>query len=232
MDGLRVQSLGQFGVFWNDEQVPEKAWETRKPMVVFAYLAWHGSAAPERLCADLWPDHGASGRQALQSTLARVRRALRVTGLDPLLLRRGAYKLNPALNLEFDAQEMQAALGSESLQRVRELYRGPFLEGFNDDWARVRRDELAQQFRQAMATLGRLLSEGGDHNGAIELYREVLQRDPLWELGHMGMLQALVALQQREQATRHYRSYVETLKSRLGLSPSAEMLRLYYTLRL
>lgn len=233
---LRVKSFGGFAAFWRDEEVPFKAWETRKPIVVFTYLAWHGErpVSPERLCADLWPDHGRGGRQALQSTLARVRRALRVTGIDPVLFERGAYRLNPALGLEFDAEQMTTALRGEpsadDLYKVRGLYGGPFLEGFNEDWVCLRRDELEQQFQQAMGRLGGLLLESGEHSAAVSVYREVLRQEPCSELGHMGMLKALVAMQQRDGAVRHYHRYVDTLKTQLGLSPSPEMLRLYYTL--
>jgi DNA-binding SARP family transcriptional activator len=239
-EGLRLQTLGGFRASWGTRAIPEQAWETRKPILLVAYLAWHNGrvVAAERLCSDLWPDHAQGGRQALQSTLARVRRALRPS--DPVTFERGAYRLHASLNLDFDVARLQeaareAAGTSEStrldcLQRVRSLYQGPFLEGFTDDWACLRRQDLEQQYLECMADLGHLLSQQGQQREAVELLREVLQLEPCWEPGHQGIVEGLVRLGQRDEAVRHYHRYVQTLKSQLSLSPSPEMLRLYYAL--
>jgi DNA-binding SARP family transcriptional activator len=236
---LRLVTLGDFQAYWDDQPIPRKAWETRKPIVLLAYLAWHDGrvVSAERLCNDLWPDHPQGGRQALQSTLARIRRALRPT--EPVLFEHGSYRLNPALGLDFDVARLQHASRDggnveegrrQSLETVRELYRGPFLEGFSEDWACLRRQDLEQQFQECMAELGQLLNQNGQHREALDVFREVLQLEPCWEPGHQGILEGLVQLGQRDDAVRHYHRYVETVKSQLNLSPSPDMLRLYYGL--
>ena len=237
-DCLRIQALGGFQAFWGDRPIAKEAWETRKPILLLSYLAWHGgrSVSAERLCTDLWPDHAQGGRQALQSTLARVRRALKPA--EPVVFENGAYHLSPELRLEFDVARLQeaarqAAGGSERLeplQEVHKLYRGPFLEGFSDDWACLRRQDLEQQYQECMGDLGRGLRQAGQPREAVELYRQVLELEPCWEPGHQGILEGLLELGQRDDAVRHYHRYVQTLKAQLGLSPSPDMLRLYYSL--
>ena len=187
-DSLRLETLGGFRAFWGSRAIAEQAWETRKPILLLAYLAWHNGrlVAAERLCSDLWPDNAQGGRQALQSTLARVRRALRPA--DPVVFERGAYRLNSNLQLDFDVARLQEAAKARAsatpderlacLQTVKSLYQGAFLEGFSDDWACLRRQDLEQQFQECMGELGQLLSQHGQHREAVELFREVLQLEP------------------------------------------------------
>jgi len=241
VEALRLVTLGGFRAFWGESPIPESSWETRKPILLLSYLAWHSprSLSAERICNDLWPDNAQGGRQALQSTLARVRRALKP--VDPVLFERGAYRLKGEISTWCDAVRlMEAARESETtgdrnlrLDRLREvhrLYNGPFLEGLVDDWACLRRQDLEQQYLRSMADLGQLLLEEGHHREALELFRQVLQIEPCWEPGHQGMVRLLVESGQRDEAVRHYHRYGETMKSHMGVPPSPEMLRLYYSL--
>lgn len=238
---LRLITLGGFRAYWGESPIPEAAWETRKPILLLAYLAWHSprTLSAERICSDLWPDNAQGGRQAMQSTLARLRRALKPG--DPVLFERGAYRLNGGMNPWCDAVRlMEAARESEitsdrglRLERLREvqnLYAGPFLEGLVDDWACLRRQDLEQQYLRSMGDLGELLLEDGLRREALELFRQVLQIEPCWEPGHQGMVRLLVESGQRDEAVRHYHRYVETMKSHMGLPASPEMMRLYYSL--
>jgi DNA-binding SARP family transcriptional activator len=209
-----------------------------------AYLAWQNGrpVSPDRLCTDLWPDHPQGGRQALQSTVARLRRALRWGGetLDPVPFERGLYRLNPALAVEFDAAELQqqhrrareggGEIKLEALRAAQALYQGAFLEGYNDDWACLRRQDLEQQHHQAMGDLGDLLRERKEYSEALVLFGRLLDLEPCWEQGHQGVVKALYESGRRDEAVRHYHRYVETLKNQLGLSPSPDMLRLYHSL--
>jgi DNA-binding SARP family transcriptional activator len=233
---LRIQALGAFRATLGGQAVPDTAWETRKPILLLAYLAYQGGrpVSAERACSDLWPDHEQGGRQALQSTLARLRRALRRGDVrDPVLFERGAYRLDPSFELDFDVARLLVAAQKgdlESLREVESLYQGPFLEGYSDDWACVRRLEIEQQYHQAIGHLAALLQEREECQEAIRLYRLVLCQEPCWEQGHQGILKAFVQAGQRDEAIRHYHRYAETMRVQLGLAPSPEMLRLYYTL--
>jgi len=233
--GLRLHSLGHFQAYWADQPIAEAAWGTRKPILLLTYLAWQGERPVpiERVCSELWPDNAQGGRQALQSTLARIRRGLKP--MEPVLLERGAYRLNPELNTYLDAAVLlQAARQTEgrsaALREVRSLYRGPFLEGFSEDWVALRRQDLEQQYLRCMGELCQQLHSQQAWVEAAELCREVLEVESCWEPGHQGLIKGMLELGQRDEAVRHYHRYVETMKAQLSLPPSPEMLRLYYTL--
>jgi len=235
--GLRLHTLGHFQAFCAGQPIAEAAWGTRKPILLLTYLAWQGErpVAIDRVCSELWPDNAQGGRQALQSTLARIRRGLKP--MEPVLLERGAYRLNPELKTYLDAAALlQAArqtdggIRTAALMEVRSLYRGPFLEGFSEDWVCLRRQDLEQQYLRCMAELCQQLHSQQNWREAGELCREVLEVESCWEPGHQGLIKGMLESGQRDEAVRHYHRYVETMKAQLSLPPSPEMLRLYYTL--
>ncbi|MCE7870469.1 FHA domain-containing protein [bacterium CPR1] len=245
---LQIQALGNFSVALQGRPIPEAAWETRKTALLLVYLAWrHERPVPaERICADLWPDHHAGGRQALQTTLARLRRALRSgseesTLPDPVLRQRGSYGLNPVYRLGLDVLSFESAWkrarmasGSSekmrALEEARRLYAGELMEGYGEEWVLTRRQMLLRTYQEAMAGLGDLLRAHDQGEEALRLYRALLEDDPVWELGHQGLLLTLIEGGQRDEAVRHYHRYVESMKRLLNLAPSAEMLSLYHRL--
>lgn len=234
---LSVRTLGHFEAAIDGHAIPAEAWDTRKPMLVLAYLAEGRPVAPERACDDLWPDVPGA-RQALQSTLSRLRRTFRrVEAPDPVQLDGGLYRLDPALRTWLDATACEQLWAQaresdrlEPLEELRALYRGEFLPGFSEDWAVNRRVALARLHLDAMACLAERLHAAGRPAEAVQLYLEQLQREPLWELGHRGLLELYRLTGQRDEGVRHYHRYAAALKKALDLGPSPEMALLYQQL--
>lgn len=234
---LVLRTLGAFEAAVDGRPIPAEAWDTRKPMLVLAYLAEGRPVSPERACDDLWPDVSGA-RQALQSTLSRLRRTFRrVEAPDPVQLDGGLYRLDPTLHTWNDAVEVERlwARGRESeslapLEELRGVYRGEFLPGFSEDWVVNRRVALARLHLDAMALLAERMTAAGRTAEASQLYLEQLQRDPLWEAGHRGLLELYRLTGQRDEGVRHYHRYAAALKKALDLGPSPEMALLYQQL--
>ncbi len=234
---LELRTLGAFEASLGGRAIPAQAWDTRKPMLVLAYLGDGRPVSPERACDDLWPDTNGA-RQALQSTLSRLRRTFRrVEAPDPVQLEGGLYRLDPDLRTRMDASECERlssqARGGEALaplEELRRLYRGDFLPGFSEDWVLHRRVALNRLYLEAMACLAERLVSAGRGPEAATLYLELLGGDPLWEAGNRGLLEHYRVSGQRDEAVRHYHRYVALLKKEMDLGPSPEMLLLYQLL--
>lgn len=117
-----------------------------------------------------------------------------------------------------------------ALEEARRLYAGELMEGYGEEWVLTRRQMLLRTYQEAMAGLGDLLRAHDQGEEALRLYRALLEDDPVWELGHQGLLLTLIEGGQRDEAVRHYHRYVESMKRLLNLAPSAEMLSLYHRL--
>lgn len=230
---LRLHTLGRFAVWLDGREIPSAAWDTRKPMLLLAYLAGGGASA-ERICEDLWPDNPAGGKQALQSSLSRLRKALRFgradSGPERVLFERGRYRLQPDLQLEYDVEELERTLRSTSdevttLERVEQLYRGAFLDGFPEEWVWQRRREVTQSVISGVNALLPRISPG---ERVLELCRGLLRVDSCWEQVHLMLLQCLLEAGHRTEALRHYQHYTQLLRRQLNLEPGEALLRLYY----
>lgn len=228
---LAIRAFGPLEVELEGRRIPDSAWESRQAGILLVYLALQEGrgVAAERLMSDLWP-HATGGRNALQSAVSRLRKALRSaaqeTLADPVRFERQRYFLNPVYQLDVDVLEFDRMLArgqAPDLEAARSLVRGPFLEGLSDDWVLLRREHYERAQLEATAALAQALPPGQ----AIELCRRELAEHPLWEVGHALLLEVLVAEGRRDEAVRHYHAYTRTFRSQLQMGPSPAMLELY-----
>lgn len=246
---LSIQLLGPVHVQAGGVEV--QVWPARKAMVLLACLA-DGPAgrvmAPERLIDLLWPDTLADARAALQATVSRLRRAFRSSesGMpDPVDLERGGYRLSPAYRVRCDARTFevlcedasqlhaseQRAESAALLEQAVALYRGPFLEGYADDWVQTRRETLQGRYFDAVDLLGELREWQGNAAGAVRLFESVLEREPCRERSQIGLMRSLAASGRRDEALRRYDAFIRRLKKEMGLAPGPELLRMYESIK-
>jgi predicted ATPase/DNA-binding SARP family transcriptional activator len=211
---------------------------TQKTGALLTYLAYQhgrGSGVAQRdvLIDVLWPDCDPSaGRSRLSVALSSLRRQLeppdRPAGCV-LLADRASIRLNPAA-VTTDVAEFEAALRSarclqesagqtQSLIDAVDLYRGPLLPEYHEDWVLAEREILAEQYFQALCRLIALLEAAGDRRLAIEYARRGLAADPLREEIHLELMRLLAAAGQPGAALRHYRELQQFLQRELGSRP-------------
>ncbi len=225
---LSIRAFGPLEVELEGRRIPDTAWESRQAAILLVYLALQEGrgVAAERLITDLWPN-ATGGKAALQSAVSRLRRALRTasanTLADPVRFERQRYFLNPVYQLDADVVEFTRLCAQGRFDLARMLVRGAFLESFSDEWVLLKREHFEREHLEATARQAEELPVAQ----AIELYRHELAEHPLWEAGHLRLLELLAQEGRRDEAVRHYHGYTRTFKTQLQMGPSPAMLELY-----
>jgi len=235
---LGVRALGRMEVRAGGITIPESAWQSRKAMVVLAYLCESKGrpVAVDRLEDALWPDAPEGARQALQTAVSRLRRTFRAAGApEPIVFEHEAYAFAEGWEIRYDVAAFEAACQSAgdeaALAQACRLGRGDFLEGHADDWAVARRRALTARWMDALEALA-LRHEGrGIYSDAIALLHEAVERDPCRESAQAALIRCLDAAGRREDALRQYHDCVRALKRILNVAPGPELLTWYERLR-
>jgi DNA-binding SARP family transcriptional activator len=173
MPKLRVYLFGKFCV-WRDEQVLD-GFDARKVQELFCYLLLHRdhSLPRETLASILWPDTTTvQSKKSLRQALWQLQSALgshnesvsdRVLLVEPEWIRLNSeadFWLDIAV-LENAFQLVQKVPGhkldtqqAQILQDAVQLYQGPLLEGWYQDWCLYERERLQSMY---LAMLDKLM---------------------------------------------------------------------------
>ncbi len=150
-------------------------------------------------------------------------------------IQKSSYSLD-TLELERIIKDSHATV--EQLQVALDLYRGGFLEGFTlkdcpafDDWSAIIREHLQQQASALLSRLAELYEQSKEYDKAIENARKLLELEPWQEDAHRQLMRLLAASGQRPAALAQFEACKRSLKSELGVEPSAETVRLFENIR-
>jgi DNA-binding SARP family transcriptional activator len=234
---LRVYLLGPPGLEWAGRSliVPR-----RQVRALLYHLAARSPPVPrEHLCFLLWSNTPEStARRNLSHLLTHLRHALPdpevlltyddQVGLDP----QRAWSDTAALERLCSTPEPQYR--TETLQRVADLYRGPFLAGFSlpaspefEVWATQERHAWERLYLEALAALIEEWTVSGEHDSAIACARRYLQTDDLAEDVHRRLIELYAASGDRSAALRQFERCAATLERELGVSPLPETRAVY-----
>lgn len=215
---------------------------TLKAAGVLAYLAYHRHRSHSRdaLIEIFWPEaEPESARHSLSMALSALRSVLEPPGVaagSVIIADRVSVELNPesfdtdvvafenALRLAARAQDDSHR--SRHLADAIELYGGPLLPGFYEDWVLGEQDRLGERFLLAVRQEVVLLAKAGETGRALDLARRAVAVDPLREDLHAELIRLLAAGGQVEAALRQYRELVRILEQELGEAPSPALERL------
>jgi non-specific serine/threonine protein kinase len=241
---VRVYLFGRFRLVVDGAEVPESTWKRPQALALFQYLMLqrHRYVPAEELVEVFWPQAGAVEATALYTTLSRIRRALRAIGAGPriVLVREHAgyrLRLDPSVWVDLDAfTRSLATLGGPGhdggsgdpdedigmLRAVLALYEDDLLPAVTEPWCLEEREALRRRYVEGALRLGSLLEERGDGEAAVPVYAQVVQREPLLEAGHRGLMRCYARLGRRDLALRQYQVCVEALMHDLGVAPEQE----------
>jgi DNA-binding SARP family transcriptional activator len=236
---LRLRLLGPANIAAGDPAEPVEV-ATQKGAALVFYLA----ARPEqpvtrtRLIALLWQDSDEQeGRNSLSTALSRVRRSLPSVPIAPV----GdslVWRPDPADLVWTDIavfQELTRPTATrDQLDTAVELWRGPFLEGFDlrdcsdwDEWLELERAAWQQRMLDVLERVAEAHAGEGDWSGALAHARRALAIDPLQERFHRLVMRLYERAGDRAAALSHYRFARQTLEQELGVQPDPRTQRLY-----
>lgn len=235
-----IELLGGLRVRQGDRVIAR--FRTQKTAALLVYLAyfWKRSHPREELIELLWPDTAPEdGRASLRTALSSLRHQLEPPGMpynSVLIADRTNVRLNPDAVItdveRFESSVQAAACIAEIPQRVQalmqalELYRGPLLPGFYEDWALRERERLEQVYLSASGQLMELLAQQDELGQAIEYALRRVHAEPLMEEARCDLIRLYIATGQLDAARDQYREMERLLREELKttLSPETQAL--------
>ncbi len=255
MPHLALSFLGSFEVLLDG--CPTVAFKSNKARALLAYLAVEADRPHPRaaLAALLWPDW--PDREALSNlryTLASLRQAIGDRSRTPatLLVTHDSVQFNRASDHWLDVAEVEQHLATwwaarldqwtspdiSNVQALLDLYRGGFLEGFSvsnaapfEEWALLRREQIAQRVMSALGSLVATLERRGDYRQAQVYARQQVAFEPWNEEAHRALMRAQGLAGERAAALHQFQTCRRILHDDLGVEPSEETTALYEAIR-
>ncbi len=234
---LRVTLFGGFGLERSGEAIAPPA--GHKARLLLAYLLLHPRAEHERafLAGLLWPDlPERAARRRLSQALWQVKQVF--VGVESSRLR---VRLAPQASFWLDVHAFQenvrrgeAARGEAQIRawtEAVELYRGPLLPGFYEDWVLLLREQLHDDYLRSLDALANALMREGRYEEALTPARRLAAEEPLNEAAHGQVIRLYALLGRREEALRQYDSLRRILAQELGARPGPPIERLVEQVR-
>lgn len=218
-----VRTLGTFEVLLDGVALPEGKKQPRRTLSLLkSIIALGGKEVCRAALADaLWPElEGDKAQNALTVTLHRLRNYLGVVGAVPV--RHGRLSLEPhhvwvdALQFEAAVRGVTAVSGCDSVERIFDLYRGPFLSDGEEPWTVRLRERLRSRFVSIVAGAGAALEARDRLADAVALYERGLAADDLVGAFHDGLVRCLSKLGRLSEADSARNRKVKLAPAGLG----------------
>jgi DNA-binding SARP family transcriptional activator len=219
-----VHTLGTFEVLVDGVALPEGKKQPRRTLALLkSIIALGGKDVCRTALADaLWPElEGDKAQNALTVTLHRLRNYLGVVGAIPV--RHGRLSLEPhqvcvdAFEFEAAARAINPASGCDSVERIFDLYRGPFLSADSEEpWTVRLRERLRSRFVSIVAGAAAALEARGRAADAVTLYERGLAADDLVGAFHDGLVRCLSKLDRMPEADSARHRKVKLAPAGLG----------------
>jgi DNA-binding SARP family transcriptional activator len=209
---------------------------TQRTALLLAYLAYHvrRTHPRETLIELLWPESEEEvGRHKLSVALSALRGQLEPAGAPTgsvLRTDRFSAGLTPAA-VTTDVTEFEAALAADPeaadgaeqarrLARAVDLYRGPLLAGFYDDWIYPEQQRWEELFFRTLRQLVAHHEQAGALDHALPYALRAVSVDPLREEAHREVIRLYALLDQPAAALRQFHDLKRRLQQELGEAPS------------
>jgi predicted ATPase/DNA-binding SARP family transcriptional activator len=236
----RIELLGGLRV-WQGERLISR-FRTHKVGALLAYLAYFpGSHHPrETLIGLLWPEAPPdAARNSLSNALSSLRHQLEPPGVPAgtvlqadrftIGLRGAVIRTDVAEFEERLQMAEQAANTFEPTQQLRqalELYAGPLLPGYYEDWALWEAQRLLERYLQATRRLVRSLAKSKQWDLALDYSHRAVALDPLREETYQDLMRLLIAAGQPAAALQQYRELEARLRQDIDSLPTVVTQRL------
>jgi DNA-binding SARP family transcriptional activator len=246
---VAVRMLGAFDLTIGGHRVTD--WRGQRTQSLMQFLTAHRdrSVPRDELIAAVWPEADEDGgRHRLHQAVYELRRTLRAIGpgRSPVVCADGGYRIDHEVPVWVDVEEFDdlasavarcyaAQRSGEAIelgQQALKLYRGDFLcQVTAADWATAERNRLRARFVQLGVHLGDLLAGRGDHTAALAVVDPVLSMEPWNEDAAVIKMRCHACGGARSLAAAAYRSCAEALACELGMTPAAQITRVYDQIR-
>lgn len=246
MSILRIHLFEKFCVRYNERILD--GFDARKVQELFCYLLLHRdhSLPRETLAGLLWPETTtAQSKKNLRQTLWQLQTALgsqnESTCNRLLLVEPDWVQLNSEANLWLDVAAFEQAhnlvqkipgheLDSSTAQLLIEtvqLYQGPLLEGWYQDWCLLERERLQNIYLTMLDKLMSYCEVHHDYETGLLYGMRIMCYDRARERTHRRMMRLHYLRGDRAEALRQYERCAAALDEELGIRPSKNTIAIY-----
>jgi DNA-binding SARP family transcriptional activator len=229
---LQVFALGPGYILMNNQAID--TWEGHLPRLLFFFALDRPSITRSEICQAFWPELVTD--QAVNVFHVTKRRLHKALDMDVLVHDDGYYRVNPDLAIRYDVMEFVTTLmtgrDEENPRRIEawakaiELYRGPFLQGHNDNWIVDRRKDFQAGYMEALTEMARVRLSEDRPEHALTFFQKALAEDSSREGIHREVMQLYAQLGRRSEAAAHFQKLADDLE-KAGRRPDSETQSLY-----
>ncbi|WMJ78200.1 MULTISPECIES: AfsR/SARP family transcriptional regulator [unclassified Sedimentibacter] len=244
MDKLNINLLGNVEIYYNDELINNKL--SAKSIGVLAILLCneHKKVTREKLAYMFWPESFETANYNLRYNLWNLKKVIpNDENNNEFIISDNKYcYINQDYNFSSDITYLENINKEKSsdintLKKVKELFRGEFLENFYfkecddfNDWIFYQRSIFQKLHIQ---TLNKLLDQYLNLNvyeSAKDTLEEILLINPYDEESHYKLMNLLINNNESNLAIIHYKKYQTSLREDLNIFPQKKIKDLYLKL--
>ena len=240
---IRIQTLGGFNLWRNQEKIDSKEWGRDKTVQLLQYLISYrkrNALHKEKIMDHLWEDWNDRDFKVALHGINKVLEPNRASRIEPVYITRQgvSYQIDlEKLWIDAEALEKYIILGNQAFeednsiakkayQNAIDLYKGSYLPNrIFEDWTSEEREKSQLLILGAYITLAEILIDEKPIE-SIRLAQNALAIDAAWEEAYRIQMKAYIAKGNRPQAIKTYMKCEVVLEEEYGISPLPETKKL------
>jgi len=233
---IRIQTLGQFNLWLNDEKIDSKKWGRDKTVQLLQYLISNRqrhALHKEKIMDHLWEDGDDRDFKVALHGVNKVLEPERPSRTEPsFVIRQGiSYQLDlEKVWMDVEALEQYIIIGNEAFgenqaiakeayKEAIALYRGVYLPNrVFEDWSSEEREKIQILILGAYVILAEILLNENPLE-SIRLAQCAIAIDNTWEDAYRLQMQAYIKKGNRPQAIKAYQKCADVLDKEYGIEP-------------
>jgi DNA-binding SARP family transcriptional activator len=233
---LTVHALGIGKVWYDGREV--RHWDGPLTRRLFYYLLDRGPVSRTQIFDTFWPSLPI--REATNVFHVTKRKMNETIGVDVTDYVDRHYRIADHVRLHYDVhifehamREAEAGFGDESIagwQRAIKIYRHDFLMTESTPWAVERRNELRENYAQALISMARTYQKYNQSDQALNHYLRALISVPMREDLHLQVMRLQQESGRPADAIAQYELLKQRLHESLRINPGKEATALYQKL--
>lgn len=242
---LSINMLGQVNISYNGVRIADKLSKKQVALICLLVLNADREMSRERISAYLWPDSDeAAARYNLRYNLWAVKKLIPPdeNGQNFILVTKDSCRINKQYRFQcdklcidgFDVKEEKSV---EELIRLKELFKGDFLEGFYlkncDEFNEIILfEQVVCQTKQIeiMKKLIDLYEADNQNEEALQVLHEMMALEPYNENFAYRILNIYKKTGNRAAAINYYQKFEGKLRRDLNIAPNNDLKLLYRAL--
>jgi len=245
---LEIYMLGNLKILLNNQPITDQM--SNKAIGILCYLVFHKGkpVSRDKLASFFWDSSNIeAARYNLRYNLWSLRKNLMDDNdeYEFIVTHKDRCKLNlDCSDIYVDVFEMEDILKANQqkedsnsliqLEKIKNIYRGDFLEGFYikncpewNDWIFFERERFQRKYFEVLHQLTSIYKNNEKYFKSIEILEEMLRCNPLQEELYVELIKIYLELGDRNAALNQYKRCCNVLRQELNVGPMDSTKKIY-----